>query len=626
KTEYVLKDVLGSTLNRFPWPKSMKWAEYDLLWVRPLHNVLAIFDGKEIPFSIALKSRNGRRSWGESKDNLYDSEFPLTANNKTTGHRFLAPDEFAVKDFADYRDRLRDAYVMLDAAERRRVIEQDAALKAGAEGLTLRPDPGLVAENAGMVEWPVVLTGRIDPAFMELPAEVLTTVMRHHLKHFALLDKDGNLAPRFLVVANIQAGDGGKQIVAGNERVLRARLADAKFFWDHDRKRTLEDRLAALEGLIFHQKLGNLLQKSARVSRLSNEICRHAARQLALEAERAGLLCKCDLVTHMVGEFPELQGIMGAYYAADEDKQRGIHTAIREHYLPLGPKDKCPSTAVGSAVALADKVDTLVGFFAIGEKPTGSKDPFALRRAGLGILRIILENEFRLFLAEILTLSFSIYSWGTDTQSNEDWVDVGARAHVPMAGYYHDRTVIKRGREIAGEVLAFLTDRLKVHLRERGVRHDLISAVFALSGEDDLVRLLARIEALSEFLKGEDGEHLLTAYRRASNIVRIEEKKDGRRYNGPPKSEYFRQNEEKHLHRSLRAAARASSKALDNDDFSGAMSELSKLRGPVDRFFSEVTVNCEKRRLRANRLRLLSEIRATLDHIADFSRIEGGER
>ena len=604
-TPDIVAEIIPEVIRKLPWPKSMRWGWGEpeagallnedgstlriegggkllldlppLRWVRPLHGILCLFDSAVVPFTF-----NG-----------------IDAGDSTAGHRFMAPGPIKdVTDLADYRDKLRAAYVMLRAAQRRARIAEQADELAAAEGLTVRPDPALVAENAGLVEWPVVLMGDIDPAFMDLPPEVLTTVMRNHQKYFALTDADGALAPRFLLVANIETSDKGKQIVAGNERVLRARLADAKFFWNQDRKRTLESRVAALGDIVFHAKLGKMSGKVERIQTLAAEIGARLSGCDPEQARRAGLLCKADLTTEMVGEFPELQGIMGRYYALADGEPREVADAITEHYAPLGPDDRCPTAPVSVAVAMADKIDTLIKLFAIEQKPTGSKDPFALRRAALGVIRLILENELRIPLRKIF--------------SQADFL----HAEMPEGvAWDHD--------EVVDDLLAFFADRLKVHLREKGVRHDLISAVFALTGEDDLVRLLARVEALGAFLASDDGEHLLTAYKRAANIVRIEEKRDGIPYNEAPVADLIRQDEEKELHASLAAAAKASSDLLAGEDFAGAMSELAKLRGPVDRFFDEVTVNCEEPKLRANRLRLLSEIRSTLDRVADFSKIEG---
>jgi glycyl-tRNA synthetase beta chain len=563
------------------WPKSMRWGNASYTWVRPLHSILVMFDGKPVMGSIQ-RGTSYKIAGLNVGSPLVPDEKTFDFTSKTVGHRFMAPDEITVSGFADYRDKLRTAYVMLDSAERRSVIEQDAALAAEAEGLTLKPDAGLIAEVAGLVEWPVVLIGAIDPEFMGLPAEVLTTAMRHHLKHFALLDADGNLAPRFAVVANIHAVDGGKQIVAGNERVLRARLADAKFFWDQDVKRSLESCIPDLDALVFHAKLGSVGEKVTRIEALAVEIAKSIEGADEAEVREAARLCKSDLVTGMVGEFPELQGVMGRYYALAEGKCEAVATAIAEHYAPQGPNDPCPTAPASVAVALADKIDSLVGFWAIDEKPTGSKDPFALRRAALGVIRLIVENGLRLPLNNLF------------------------------------------GDDVATDLLGFFADRLKVHLKERGVRHDLIAAVFALGDEDDLVRLLARVEALQDFIASEDGEHLLTAYRRAANIVRIEEKKDGVRYDGGAIDQgLLQEDDERALAVRLSEVTKLASAARDHEEYATAMSALAELRKPVDDFFDRVTVNVEDKELRINRLNLLSEIRVELDLVADFSKIEG---
>jgi len=433
-------------------------------------------------------------------------------------------------------------------------------------------------------------------AFMALPPEVLTASMRAHLKYFALLDDKGALAPNFLVVSNMIARDGGQAIVAGNERVLRARLSDARFFWEQDRKVPLASRVPKLAERVFHAKLGTVEDKVTRLEALATEIARGLPGADPEAARGAAFLAKADLSTGMVGEFPELQGIMGRYYALQDGERPEVAGAIAEHYSPLGPSDKCPTAPVSIAVALADKIDTLVAFFSIGETPTGSRDPFALRRAALGIIRLIIENKLRLPLASVLGAAFTIGANG------------------------------KRGgfeKNPAGDLLAFFADRLKVHLREKGARHDLIAAVFALGGEDDLVRLLARVGALERFLKSDDGANLLVAYRRAANIVRIEEKQDGRAYDGPARRETLEMLQEKALADRLESAAAVAQAALAREAFDGAMTALAGLRGPVDEFFDRVTVNTDRPELRENRLRLLSEIRATLNRVADFSQIEG---
>jgi glycyl-tRNA synthetase beta chain len=566
-TAEVLPELLRAAILELPWPKSQRFPAAPFRWVRPLSRVLCLLDGRVLPLELGA----------------------VPTGDVTSGHRFLAPAAFAVRDFSDYAERLRQAYVVLDAAERRRKIAADLALVAKGEGLTVKDDPGLLDEVTGLVEFPVVLAGTIDHAFMDLPPEVLTTSMRAHQKYFACLDRGGKLAPRFLVVANNVTADGGKTIVAGNERVLRARLSDAQFFWDQDRKVTLESRVEKLGERIFHAKLGSVLDKVRRVEALVETVARFVPGADAALAQRAARLAKADLSSGMVGEFPELQGVMGRYYALHDGEPVEIADAIAEHYSPLGPNDRCPTAPTSVVVALADKIDTLVGFFAIDEKPTGSKDPYALRRAALGVIRLIIENRLRLPLAELFRKA--AFSGG--------------------------------GESMTSDLLAFFADRLKVHLREQGVRHDLVAAVFALGGEDDLIRLLARVKALGEFLATEDGANLLVAYRRASNIVRIEEKKDKARYDANPDASLLQMAEERSVTERLGEVGRLSDAALQKEEFGVAMQALAHLRRPVDEFFSAVTVNCEDAGLRANRLRLLSQIRATLNRVADFSQIEG---
>jgi glycyl-tRNA synthetase beta chain len=609
ETAAALPAVLAAAIAALPWPKSMRWARHEMRWVRPLHSVLALFDGRPLAGGLRLGAGDDLLPFGAA----------------TRGHRFLAPAPFTVTSSADYRDKLRAAKVILDRAERRAAIAEQAAAAARAAGLRVKPDDGLLEEVTGLVEWPVALVGRIDDAFMAVPPEVLTTSMRTHQKYFALLDDAGRLAPRFLVIANQPAADGGAAIVAGNERVLRARLSDAKFFWDQDRRTRLEARVPALASIVFHARLGTVADKVTRLQTLAAELAPRIPGADVDAVRSAALLAKADLTSGMVGEFPELQGVMGRYYALGEGEAPAIAEAIAEHYAPLGPGDRCPSAPVSVAVALADKLDSLVGFFAIGERPTGSKDPFALRRAALGVIRLILENRLRLPLAAVLGQAFQAYRGNP------------AFAAALPAG--------QTAEAVAGELLDFFADRLKVALREKGVRHDLIAAVFALGGEDDLVRLLARVDALGAFLASEDGANLLTAYKRASNIVRIEEKRDGLGYDGPPAPDLFVQEEERILGRRLDEARQAASAALAEEDFSSAMAVLAQLRGPVDNFFDRVTVNVAEREpagrddvaqhlqggtqppqagaLRANRLRLLSQIRSTLGVVADFAKIEG---
>ncbi len=579
-TAAVLPDILTAAIGGLVWPKSMRWASNSFRWVRPLHSILAAFDGAALRGALDLGGETVR------------------FGNRTWGHRFLHPDYIAATDFEEYAAGLRSpGHVVLDPAERRRIIADGLARVAKKAGLTVRDDPALLDEVTGLVEWPVMLLGSIDAEFMDLPPEVLTTAMRSHQKYFALLDGDGELAPRFALVANMETKDGGKQIVAGNERVLRARLADARFFWDQDRKHTLASRTTQLADITFHAKLGTLDDKVDRMQALAAEIARYVDGADRDRVRAAARLAKADLVTGMVGEFPELQGVMGRYYALADGEHADVADAIRDHYAPQGPNDTCPSAPVSVAVALADRIDTLIGFWTIGEKPTGSKDPYALRRAALGVIRLIIENGLRINLVPL---------FGAAVEGIGTAITGGARKAA-----------------VCDDLLAFFADRLKVHLRDRGVRHDLIAAVFALGGEDDLVRLLARVDALQEFIASEDGANLLTAFRRAANILRIEEKKDDVSYDQAPDEAAYVQDEELALGRALDAASKAVEAAVADEKFTAAMTALASLRRPVDAFFDDVTVNADDSTLRANRLRLLSRIRATMGLLADFSQIEG---
>jgi glycyl-tRNA synthetase beta chain len=574
-TRTVLGPLLVEVLSRFPWPKSMRWGDFSVRWVRPLHGIVCLLDGQLVPLTFG----------------------PVAAGAVTSGHRFLSPGPIEVAGFEDYRQKLEAAWVELDSDERERRIVAEADRLAHEVQLRVRHDPGLVAELAGLVEWPVPLLGRIDQRFMDLPQEVLVTSMRQHQKYLALEDAEGRLAARFVVVANLPAAD-GSAIVAGNERVLRARLWDAKFFWDQDRKAPLASRVPALDGMVFHAKLGSLGDKARRLEALAPKLAASVPGAEADLAQRAAALCKADLVSEMVGEFPELQGIMGRYYAQDAGEPDSVAMSIAEHYAPQGPGDRCPTAPVSVVTALADKLDTLAGFFAIGEKPTGSRDPFALRRAALGVLRLILENRLRLPLR--------------------------AAFEQALAGYAAKLPDLDRAAVVA-ELLDFFADRLKVHLRAEGVRHDLISAVFAAGQDDDLIRLLAKVDALRDFLATDDGANLLVAHRRASNIVRIEEKRDGRTYAGKPDEARLQQHEERALHARLTSVGDEIAGALGREAFTEAMAALAKLRRPVDAFFDRVTVNAEDPRQRENRLRLLAQIRSALGTIADFSLIEDAE-
>ena len=582
----VLAEVIAQAMDQLPWPKSMRWAGHDVRWVRPLHNILALLcEGAAtqiVPVVWALDRANG----GTDK---------LTANDKTRGHRFLAPDEVAVTGFADYRAKLNERFVVLDAADRKAKILEAGAKLAAAQNLVVKPDPGLLDEVAGLIEWPVVRMGSIEPRFMDLPAEVLTTSMRTHQKYFAVETRDGVLAPYFIVVGNMVTSDGGTQMVAGNERVLRARLSDAQFFWDLDREATLESRVPKLGERVFHAKLGSVLDKVERMVALCTVLFPHVAGTNIVDAQRAAYLAKADLSASLVGEFPELQGVMGRYLARHDGEAWDVADAVAGHYAPAGAGDSVPTAPLAIVVSLADKIDTLVGFFAIDEKPTGSKDPYALRRAALGIIRIVLDNNLRLPLRPLIARAYAL---GRHDAGN--------------------------GEAVADALIEFFADRLKVFLREQGVRHDLVSAVFAQGGrDDDLVQLVARAKALEGFLASDDGANLLIAYRRAFKISQIEEKKDGVLHREMVETAKLSQGEEIALAGSLGTIAALAKDRLAAEDFAGAMAELAKLRPTVDAFFEHVTVNAEERDLRVNRLRLLAQIWLTLNEVADFSKIEG---
>jgi glycyl-tRNA synthetase beta chain len=577
----LIAEALPALLRRFPWPKSMRWGGTSAFtWVRPLRRITCLLDGAVVPFDL----RDGA-----------DDGHGLASANLTEGHRFHAPGAFPVSGVADWAARLRDRYVLVDAAERRQVIAEGVARLATDRQLSVVDDPGLLDEVAGLVEWPVPLLGRIDPAFMDLPPEVMQVSMRVNQRYFALRNVDGSAAPWFAFVANIAPADGGAVSIAGNERVLRARFADARHFWDLDRKARLESRVPKLDHVTFHAKLGSQGDRVRRLEALADHLAPlvHAGPALARDAAR---LCKADLLTGMVGEFPELQGIMGRYYALHDGEPPEVADAIGEHYAPKGPNDAVPTAPVSIAVALADKLDQLAGFFAIGEKPTGSGDPYALRRAGLGVIRIIRENRLRLHLLLLIET-----------------------AGRPFAHHHGVHAAP------AKEIMDFLAERLRVQLRAEGARHDVLAAVFAAKGahpaDDDLTRLLARTDAVAALLGTEDGANLLTAYRRAANILRIEQRKDGP-HDAPPDASLLREQAELDLDHALAARDTVSSR-LDAEDFSGAMAELARLRQPLDGFFDKVTVNAPEPDLRRNRLRLLHRVQATMDQVADFSRLEG---
>lgn len=559
--EAIIAELMPAIIRSFPWPKSQRWGSGTLRWVRPLHSIVCTF-GPETEEPVVIDFEvDGIRS-----------------GNVTYGHRFLAPEAIKVRRFSDYIEKLEKAKVVLDPARRRDIILHDARDLAFASGLELVEDEGLLHEVAGLVEWPVVLMGSFDPAFLDVPDEVIRATIRANQKCFVLKDpKTGRLANRFILTSNMAAKDGGATIIAGNERVIRARLSDAKFFWDGDLAIPLDTLVPKLEGITFHEKLGSQGDRVRRIVALAREIAPLVGAD-AGKAARAALLAKADLLSGVVGEFPEVQGLMGRYYAAHGGEDAAVAAAIEEHWKPQGPSDRAPSAPVSIAVALADKLDTLVGFWTIDEKPTGSKDPFALRRAALGVIRIILENSVRLPL-----------------------------------NAYASRTP---------DLLNFFADRLKVQLREQGTRFDLVDAVFALGGQDDLLLIVKRVEALGALLASDDGKNLLAGYKRAANILKAEEKK-GTAVAASVDAGLFKETEEKALAAAVEAASRTAHDAVAAENFEAAMKALATLRAPVDAFFDKVLVNDADDKVRANRLAMLTVLRDACHQVADFSKIEG---
>jgi glycyl-tRNA synthetase beta chain len=574
----ILVDVLSSVIKTFPWPKSMRWGAAStqsdsLRWVRPLHSIVATFGPEtETPEIIPVSIGH------------------IQAAATTYGHRFMSPAPISVKRFEDYALLLERAKVVLDAARRRDIILHDAKDLAFAQGLELIEDPALLEEVAGLVEWPVTLMGKFDESFLAIPQEVIRTTIRVNQKCFVLRKTDGAMANHFILVSNIEASDGGATIIAGNERVIAARLSDAKFFYETDLKIKLDDRLAKLDHIIFHEKLGTQGQRIDRIAKGARDLAPIVGADPDL-AQRAAMLCKADLVSEMVGEFPELQGLMGRYYARAQGEDAAVAQACEDHYKPQGPNDRIPTQPVSIAVALADKLDTLTGFWSIDEKPTGSKDPYALRRAALGVIRILLENNIRLPLL----------------------------------------------RRISPDLLEFFIDRLKVYLRDRGARYDLIDAALGAlvkqgaaietsSVQDDLLIINQKVDALDKFLTTDDGQNLLAGYRRASNILKIEEKKDGASAYGAHHAPNLRIEPQEHkLAAAIARAREETSERIAQEDFAGAMRALAKLREPVDAFFDHVTVNAIDAQLRINRLRLLSELRHVMSGVADFSKVTSSE-
>jgi glycyl-tRNA synthetase beta chain len=664
----VLAEILPIVIRTFPWPKSMRWGERSsrpgaLAWVRPLHSIVATF-GPET----------------ETPDIVPFAVDGVAAGSITRGHRFLAPGVIHTRHFADYAAKLERAKVVLMPARRREIILNDAKHLAFAQGFELVEDEALLDEVTGLVEWPVVLMGSFDEEFLRLPPEVIRTTIRVNQKCFVVRvahpplqgegrtaegragssgGAEGSLANKFILVANTEAADGGGAIIAGNERVIRARLADAKFFYETDlkywREAPLDVRLEKFKGIVFHEKLGTQWERIERIERLAAELAPLVGADVE-KARRTARLAKADLLTDMVGEFPELQGLMGKYYAQAAGEDESAAVACEEHYKPLGPSDRVPNSPVSVAVALADKIDTLVGFWAIGEKPTGSKDPYALRRAALGTIRIVLETRLRLRLVRAIGLAVgTALGVAADARAPQGLKGI-ARAFNDcllregliseqhstkiLAATWSD--ILRRGNEeeaffdgqrlaelerflkpLVADLLAFFADRLKVQLREQGARHDLVDAVFALEGQDDLLLIVHRVEALGKFLDSEDGKNLLAGYKRATNIIRIEEKRDKTEYTGEPAAELYRQAEEWELARAIDTVAAEASAAVAREGFAAAMSAMAKLRPHVDAYFEKVTVNVDDAPVRANRLKLLNRIRVAARTVADFSKIEG---
>jgi glycyl-tRNA synthetase beta chain len=638
----VIAAIVPEVVRSFPWPKSMRWGSGKLNWVRPLHSIVATFGPETEEPEIVRFDIGG-----------------IASGNTTRGHRFMAPAAFSVKRFDDYVSKLHDAKVVLDAARRADMILHDAKNLAFAQGFELVEDEGLLAEVSGLVEWPVVLMGSFDKAFLAIPDEVIRATIRANQKCFVLRDpQTAKLVNKFILVANEEATDGGKAIVAGNERVIRARLSDAKFFYDTDLKTKLEERLPKFSQIVFHEKLGTQEERIARIEALAAELAPLVGADVE-KAKRAAKLCKADLLSEVVGEFPELQGLMGKYYAEAQNEDEAVAHACEDHYKPKGPDDLVPADPVSIAVALADKIDTLVGFWAIDEKPTGSKDPYALRRAALGVIRIVLDNELRMrLLPEFKSALFhqvkkaeairglsaavlirnkpgqgGVVSGVEEFTSGVAQVDHLFEANVAAAHLEHpvaERAArgdvflkIDRPTALVIDLLAFFADRLKVQLREQGARHDLVDAVFALEGQDDLLLIVRRVEVLGKFLDTDDGKNLLAGVKRASNIVGIEEKKDKRSFAGAPDAALFKLPEEKALASAVAAAKAEASAAVAKEDFAGAMTAIAKLRPTVDAFFDRVKVNDDDKAVRENRLKLLNEIREATRAVADFSKIEG---
>lgn len=597
----IVAEVLEKTIRSFPWPKSMRWGNGTLKWVRPLHSILCLLSDDTGATVVDLDIDG------------------IKAGATTAGHRFMAPDRFAVTGFADYAAKLKAAKVVLDSTEREAMIWHDAAQLAFAQGLELVEDKGLLTEVAGLVEFPVALMGAIAEDFLHLPPEVLQTSMREHQKFFSVKNPKTGRIEGFVTVANRETADAGATILKGNLKVLSARLSDARFFWEHDlrvvKTEGLEGMGAGLANVTFHNKLGSQKARIERIAALAREIAPLVGADPA-QAEKAALVVKSDLRSAMVGEFPELQGLMGSYYARAQGLSEEIANACKGHYSPLGPSDAVPSEPVTVAVALADKIDTLTGFWAIDEKPTGSKDPFALRRAALGVIRLVLGNGLRVGL---LT---TVAPPAAKALEVADYLSASVR-NLPSGGNVRYIEGSYDGTGIAADLLSFFHDRLKVFLKDEGIRHDVIDAVLAMPGNDDLTLVVKRAEALSAFLKTEDGTNLIQGFKRANNILTQAEAKDGVEYSYGADPKFAEAEEEKTLFAALDAAEAALAPALASEDFAAAMAEMAKLRAPIDAFFTAVQINAENPIVRRNRLNLLSRIRQICQSVADLTKLDG---
>jgi glycyl-tRNA synthetase beta chain len=649
----VLAEILPVVIRTFPWPKSMRWGERSaksgaLSWVRPLHAITATF-GLET----------------EAPDVVKFAVDGIEAGQTTFGHRFMAPGAIAVRRFKDYEAKLLEAKVVLDPERRKDIILEDAKELAFAQGLELVEDQGLLDEVAGLVEWPVVLMGSFDKEFLSIPSEVVRATIRNNQKCFVVSDpKTAKLTSKFILTANIEASDGGKAIVAGNERVIRARLSDAKFFYDTDLKTRLEDRLPKFDTIVFHEKLGTQGERIKRIRALAHRTAEVVTdRLLPVSADirpgreggtaeygesiskffdavqRASQLAKADLLSEVVGEFPELQGVMGKYYALAQGEDASVAVACEEHYKPQGPNDRVPTNPVSVAVALADKLEILCDFWAIVEEPTGSKDPYALRRAALGLIRIVLECSLKLALRPIINDSLRrIFAFKVSKEPAGNAVKISATVCDQEMGFRRvaiskEATVAEIEKlkvefeaehlnSVSSRLLNFFADRLKVQLREQGARHDLVDAVFALEGQDDLLMIVRRVEALGKFLDTDDGKSLLTAVKRASNILSIEEKRDKRVYDGAPDATLYRNEFERDVATVIELQKKLAASYIVREDFAGAMTAIAALRPAVDAFFDHVKVNDDDAKVRENRLKLLNEIRAATREVADFSKIQ----